>query len=436
MTYTPTPTERKQDKALVKFLEVLQNNVDCASSQISDRCSISGGARSRRGRATQSRARHTAEKQSDSGTESDGSSPSPSQRRSRSKKPTPIKKKAERECEKEEEWMQYFNIARVLVISGTVGAGALAMTGVFSGYADAMMETLGYGSISRACGEGNYLINYGASRVIPGMKSCAEVTRIQQGVIAKAWGGLVALGAAFKISMPKDFSATPGAMIDGLAKMLCRYFKERELHNELMQKLAARNSGISQADIDRAVAQALAAQQAQMQAQQPAQRARSPSRSRSRSPPRSRRGRAPAEEQQSSPSPPKQMGTPSISQRRRAPPASAPVRSTRNQPVVVDRSVQSAPNTPESPIGSPQSQVGTPQSVESDEESDNAGKVKTPSPKKSPKSKKAKKKSPPKGRRSTRRRNNSKSKGGKKANGRKTKSKYHKKKRSTHRRRN
>lgn len=431
MTYTPTPTERKQDKALKDFLDAIRD-ANCQSQMA---CPMYGGARSRRGRATQSRARQAAAEQSESGTESDGSSPSP-QRRSRSKKPTPIKKKAERECEKEEEWMQYLNIARVLVISGTVGAGALAMTGVFSGYADAMMETLGYGSISRACGEGNYLLNYGASRVIPGMKSCAEVTRIQQGVIAKAWGGLVALGATFKIAMPKDFSAAPGAMIDGLAKMLCRYFKERELHNELMQKIAARNSGISQADVDRAVAQALAAQQAQMQSQQPAQRARSPSRSRSRSrsPPRSRRGRAAAEEQQESP--PQQMGTPSRSRRGRAPPASAPVRSTRNQPLVVDRSVQSAPNTPESPVGSPQSQVGSPQSVESGEESDDAGKAKTPSPKKSPKkspkSKKAKKKSPPKLRRSTRRRSKSK-KGGKKQ-GRKTKSKYHKKKRSTHRR--
>lgn len=425
MTYTPTPTERKQDQALVKFLEVLQNNVDCAAVKVSDSCAISGGARSRRGRATQSRRQLAAEEKSDSGTESDSSSPSPSQRDSRSKKPTPIKKKAARECEKEEEWMQYVNIARVMVISGTVGAGALAMTGVFSGYADAMMETLGYGSIRRACGEGNYLLNYGASRVIPGMKSCAEVTKIQQSVIAKAWGGIVALGAAFKISMPKDFSATPGAMIDGLAKMLCRFFKERELHNELMQKIAERNSGISQADIDRAVAQALAAQQAQMQAQlQPAQRAQSPSRSRSRSPPRSRRARAAAEEQQGSP--PQQIGTPSRSRRGRAPPASAPVHSRRNEPLVVDRSVQSAPGTPQSPVYSPQS-------VESGEESDEGGKVKTHYHKKSHKSKKAKKKSQSKTRHSKRIKSK---KGNKKQKGHKTRSKYHKKRRSTHRRRN
>ena len=422
MTYTPTPTERKQDKALVNFLEAIQKN-GCLAGEASV-CSISGGARSRRGRATQSRGRQAAAaEQSDSGTESDGSSTStsPSQRRSRSKKPTPIKKKAERECEKEEEWMQYLNIARVLVISGTVGAGALAMTGVFSGYADAMMETLGYGSITRSCGQGNYLINYGASRVIPGMKSCAEVTKMQQGVIAKAWGGIVALGGAFKIALPKSFSATPGAMIDGLAKMLCRFFKERELHNELMQKIAARNSGISQADVDRAIAQALAAQQAQMQ-QQPVRRTRS----RSRSPSRTQRSRRAEQVQSPSPSPSQNMATPPerSTGRRRAPPASAPVRSTRNAPVI-DRSVQSAPGTPEdgTPLGE------TPQSGD---ESDDAGKVKTPSPKKS--RKQSKKKSPPKKlRRSKRRRNKSKSKGGKKTNGRKTKS--YKKKRSTQRKR-
>jgi hypothetical protein len=251
MTYSPTPTEGKQDKALVDFLEALQKNA-CLAGEASV-CSISGGARSRKTRTTSSR---QAEELHESGSESDGSSSSPSQRHS--KKATPIKKKAARECEREEEWMQYINIARVLVISGTVGAGALAMSGVFSSYADAMMETLGYGSISRVCGEGNYLLNYGASRVIPGMKSCADVTRMQQEVIAKAWGGIVAIGAAFRISMPQQFSATPGAMIDGLAKMLCRFFKERELHNELMQKIAAQQ--YNQADLDRAVAKAIAAQ--------------------------------------------------------------------------------------------------------------------------------------------------------------------------------
>ncbi len=404
MTYTPTPTESKQDKALVNFLEAIQKN-GCLAGQASV-CSISGGSRSKRTTSARPRQRREAAEQIDeSETESDGSSPSPSQQRS--KKPTPIKKKAARDCEKEEEWMQYINIARVMVISGAVGAGAVAMTGIFSGYSDAMMETLGYGSISRACGEGNYLINYGASRVIPGMKSCAEVTKLQQGVIAKAWGGIVALGGAFKITLPQNFSATPGALIDGMAKMLCRFFKERQLHDELMQKIAARNSGISQADIDRAVAQALAAQQAQVQAQQSRRRTRSRSRSRSRSPP----GRGQAAVEQRSPTP-EQISTPlePSTGRRGAPPASAPVQGSRNTRTS-RRRTQSATNTPES-----------------GNESDDAGKPKTI---KKSKNKKSKKRSPPKKhRRSKRGRRKSKGKGSKK-----TKGKPHKKSRGTQRKR-
>jgi hypothetical protein len=46
--------------------------------------------------------------------------------------------------------------------------------------------------------------------------------------------------------------------------VLCRYFKERELHNELLQNIAKNTKGISQDDVNRAVAEALAAHQSQV----------------------------------------------------------------------------------------------------------------------------------------------------------------------------
>jgi hypothetical protein len=255
MTYTPTPTQSKQDTAIVAFIEALNQNL-CFAEQASS-CAIRGGARTKgrtRGRAT------------NRGSDSDDSTTSNADRKTKktTKKATPIKVKAARECEEEEEWEQYMNISRVFIITGTVGAGAMAMLGVFSGYANGVMETLGYGNIERTCAASNYLANSYAATLVPGMKTCAQVTQQQETMLKGVWGAIVALAAAFKISVPTSISETPGAAIVGFAKVLCRYFKERELHNELLQNIAKNTKGISQDDVNRAVAEALAAHQAQV----------------------------------------------------------------------------------------------------------------------------------------------------------------------------
>lgn len=255
MTYTPTPTQSKQDTAMIAFIEALNQNL-CFAEQASS-CAIRGGARTKgktRGRAT------------NRGSDSDDSTTSNADRKTKktTKKATPIKVKAARECEEEEEWEQYTNISRVFIITGTVGAGAMAMLGVFSGYANGVMETLGYGNIERTCAASNYLANNYAATLVPGMKTCAQVTQQQETMLKGVWGAIVALAAAFKISVPTSISETPGAAITGFAKVLCRYFKERELHNELLQNIAKNTKGISQDDVNRAVAEALAAHQAQV----------------------------------------------------------------------------------------------------------------------------------------------------------------------------
>jgi hypothetical protein len=255
MTYTPTPTQSKQDTAIVAFIEALNQNL-CFAEQASS-CAIRGGARTKgrtRGRAT------------NRCSDSDDSTTSNADRKTKktTKKATPIKVKAARECEEEEEWEQYMNISRVFIITGTVGAGAMAMLGVFSGYANGVMETLGYGNIERTCAASNYLANSYAATLVPGMKTCAQVTQQQETMLKGVWGAIVALAAAFKISVPTSISETPGAAIVGFAKVLCRYFKERELHNELLQNIAKNTKGISQDDVNRAVAEALAAHQAQV----------------------------------------------------------------------------------------------------------------------------------------------------------------------------
>jgi len=257
MVYTPTPTQSKQDKAMVAFIEALNQNL-CLSEQASS-CAIRGGSRTR-GKGT-TRGRKTSK-----GSDSDDSTTSNADRKTKktSKKATPIRVKAARECEDEEEWEQYMNISRVFIITGTVGAGAMAMLGVFSGYADSVMETLGYGNVERTCAAGNYLANTYAATLVPGMKTCAQVTQQQETMMKGVWAAIVALAAAFKLSVPTSISETPGAAITGFAKVLCRYFKERELHNELLQNIAKNTKGISQDDVNRAVAEALAAHQSQV----------------------------------------------------------------------------------------------------------------------------------------------------------------------------
>ena len=286
--YSPTPKQKRQDNQLRNALLALKE-ASCLESKMEKMtCSMNGGRRTRRTAAKKPAKKKTVTASAPSRGRRGRRAPAPrspsmppftppeasvaeaapeeksnsnnnKSQTSKNKKPTPIKLKARRHCDDEENWGEYLRLAQVLLVACSVGVVATGIASTFFGYADSMMETMGYGSMNKACSSGNYLPMQFASTFVPGMDDCATITDRYSKFMLGAWGSLVALAAAFKANLPGSVSETPSVMVEMLAKTLCRYFKERELHEELMQRLANanKNNGLTPEQVDARIKEAL-----------------------------------------------------------------------------------------------------------------------------------------------------------------------------------
>jgi len=270
MEYHPTAAQKKQDLALRAALDKF-SAAYCAAETQTVACSMPHGG-TRRERTTASRRRAE-----ESGSEAETEAPreqemidTPSHRRNTrrrtSAQPT-IREQASAFCDDPENYGEYETMAKLVLIGGTIGVAATGLGGVFAAYSNTLVGVLGLPSIANACGTGSYFQNELLSKVVPGVQSCVQVTATHERLAATAWGSLVTLGAMFKIPLPGELSTVPARAVEAIARALCRYYKERELDQEMRTRfveLASQMGPGVRAQVDEAARVAMGAQAEQL----------------------------------------------------------------------------------------------------------------------------------------------------------------------------
>jgi len=195
---------------------------------------------------------------------------SPSQRRNtrrRTSAPRTLKQQASDICDDPENYGEYETVAKLILIGGTIGVAATGLGGVFAAYSNTLVGALGLPSIANACGSGSYFQNELLAKIVPGVQSCSQVTASHERLAVGAWGSLVALGGMFKIPLPGNIRDVPARAIEAIARALCRYYKERELDQEMRARfveLASQMGPGVQAQVDEAARIAMGAQAEQL----------------------------------------------------------------------------------------------------------------------------------------------------------------------------
>jgi len=269
MEYHPTAAQKKQDEALRAALDKF-SAAYCAAETQTATCSMPRGG-TRRGRTATRRRAEESESETDSEAPREQEMiDSPSQRRNTRRRTTArptIKEQASDFCDDPENYGEYENVAKLILIGGTIGVAATGLGGVFAAYSNTLVGALGLPSIANACGSGSYFQNELLAKIVPGVQSCAQVTATHERLAATAWGSLVALGAMFKIPLPGDIRTVPSRAIEAIARALCRYYKERELDQEMRARfveLASQMGPGMQAQVDEAARIAMGAQAEQL----------------------------------------------------------------------------------------------------------------------------------------------------------------------------
>jgi len=270
MVYHPTAKQHDEDLKLRKALELFGKSY-CESEKMSS-CNINGGARTKKTKKPSPSSEHL-RSSSTEGSHSPKTSKKPqtaaqhspsslkgSRSPKTSKKPQTAAQQASSICDRPEEYRAYETIAKLIIIGGTAGSVATGLAGIFSGYADTLLHGLGLPNLKLACGNNQFFISETLSNVVPGMQSCADVTRKHEQFVASAWGTFVVLSGYFGVNMPSNISQIPSRLIENTAKALCRYFKTRqidaEMRAELLQKQRDTDANTKR-QIEDAVRQAL-----------------------------------------------------------------------------------------------------------------------------------------------------------------------------------
>lgn len=249
MAYQPTAKQNKEDEKLLATLDMFSKSI-CASDMQGAACSFKRGSTKHGGTKRRQGTKRPVESESEEDEKSSGQQAeiidSPGERRAKTspkhstkkktyKQPT-IKQQARDLCEDEENYGEYDTMAKLILIAGTVGVVTTSVSSYFSDYSNALVGVLGLPSLSQACGARTYFGHELLSKIVPGMQSCAEVTMRHEQFAMGAWGSLVAIGAMFRIPMPGNIREVPGQAITAISKALCRYYKERELDQEMRIK--------------------------------------------------------------------------------------------------------------------------------------------------------------------------------------------------------
>lgn len=286
MSYNPTATQKKEDQALRKALMYFNEAAILPSCH--KQCFLKGGTRKTKSRKKAEIEYKDEEDYEDEDVARDEEAEmidSPSKRTNirmmKDKKTHTTKERAYIFCEDPANYEAYETVAKLMLIGGTAGVVVTGLGSVLSSYSNSLVSVLGLPSIEYACGSSSYFMNELISNFIPGAQSCRTVTSTHQQLAAGAWASLIAIGAMFKIPLPSNVRDVPGKTIESIAKALCRYYKERELDEEMRNKfieLAEKLGPKVSADIDKAV---LIASDAQVENLLTSRKGRSRSRSRS-----------------------------------------------------------------------------------------------------------------------------------------------------------
>lgn len=275
MSYNPTASQKKEDQALRKALMYFNEAAILPSCH--KQCFLKGGTRKTKSKKKADTEYKYDEDEDVARDEEAEMIDSPSKR-------TNIRTTKERAyifCEDPKNYEAYETVAKLMLIGGTAGVVVTGLGSVLSSYSNSLVSVLGLPSIEYACGSSSYFMNELLSNIIPGAQSCRTVTSTHQQLAAGAWASLIAIGAMFKIPLPSNVRDVPGKTIESIAKALCRYYKERELDEEMRNKfieLAEKLGSKVSADIDKAV---LIASDAQVENILTSRKRRSRSRSRS-----------------------------------------------------------------------------------------------------------------------------------------------------------